>query len=112
MYPPPAAVHGYVWPSMLTVGCNSSGIFIFGGRPRTSRDTIQHLKHKPIRVACEVVRAKTKTRAGYLVAAWPPAHPWTRPPCYGGQDQDGQGRKEARVDDRAYPLSLIAAAGG
>lgn len=53
-----------------------------------------------------------KTRAGYLVAARPPAHPWTRLPCYGGQDQDGQGRKEARVADRAYPLSLIAAAGG
>lgn len=82
---------------------------------RTPPDLQRHYsasQHKPIRVACEVVRAKTKTRAGYLVAAWPPAHPWTRPPCYGGQDQDGQGRKEARVDGRAYPLSLIAAAGG
>lgn len=68
-------------------------------------------QYKPIWIAFEVVRAKTKTRASYLVAARSPAHPWTRLPCYGGQDQDRQGRKDARVADRAYPLSLITAAG-
>lgn len=80
--------------------------------PESSNDLIQNLKASPFRSPVKSFVLKQKTRAGHLVAAWPPAHPWTRLPCYSGQDQDRQGRKDARVADRAYPLSPIAAAGG
>jgi hypothetical protein len=49
---------------------------------------------------------KRRRRAGYLVAAWTRAHPWTRLPCYGGQDQVRQGQKDARGGRQG--ISLVA----
>lgn len=49
MYLPPAAVHGYMNPATLAVGCNFSGITIDGRHPRTSRDILQHLNTNPFR---------------------------------------------------------------
>lgn len=112
MYLPLAAVRGYIVLQHWLLAATLQAHPVTEETPGGSNDLIQNLKASPFRSPMKSFVLKQKTRPGHLVAAWPPAHPWTRLPCYGGQDQDLQGRKDARVADRAYPLSPIAAAGG